>query len=124
MNIEISQIKSLTNISDKIEKKKELKCDYLTKSPTMLDQKRFGAGLTAVKSIRRQRIASIFQHYYPEGGWGFIILICGLIVELISYGLQQSFGIIIIFISIRFRVFDIEQVGKKNTCQALMSKSW
>ena len=67
----------------------------------------------AVKSIRRKRIASIFQHYYPEGGWGFIVLFCGLIVELVSNGLQQSFGILIVFISIRFRVFEIEEIGKK-----------
>ena len=71
-------------------------------------------GMMDVKSIRRRRIASIFQHYYPEGGWGFIVLICGLIVEVMSFGLQQSFGIMIVFISIRYRVFEIELVGKKQ----------
>ena len=71
-------------------------------------------GMMDVKSIRRRRIASIFQHYYPEGGWGYIVLFCGFIVELMSYGLQQAFGIMIVFISIRYRVFEIELVGKKQ----------
>ena len=97
---------------DKIEEKRKSKEDHLIKSSTTQEQKRFGVGLMAVKSIRRQRIASIFQHYYPEGGWGIIVLFCGLIVELVSNGLQQSFGILIVFISIRFRVFEIEQIGK------------
>ena len=65
-----------------------------------------------VKSIRRRRIASIFQHYYPEGGWGYIILVCGFVVELISYGFQQVFGILIIILSIRFRISEMEKIGK------------
>ena len=101
------------NIVDKIEKKRKSNEDPLIRLSTTQEQKRFGVGLMAVKSIRRKRIASIFQHYYPEGGWGFIVLFCGLIVELVSNGLQQSFGILIVFISIRFRVFEIEQIGKR-----------
>ena len=73
---------------------------------------RSGASLMDLKSIRRRRIASIFQHYYPEGGWGFIVLLCGFIVEIISNGLQQGFGILIVFLSIRFHVFEIHKVGK------------
>ena len=75
---------------------------------------RCGASLMDVKSIRRRRIASIFQHYYPEGGWGFIVLICGFMAELISNGLQQSFGILIVFLSIRFHVFEVQKIGKKK----------
>ena len=67
---------------------------------------------TDVKSIRRKRIASIFQHYYPEGGWGIIVLVCGFFVELLSDGLQQSFGILITILSIRFRISDTAKIGK------------
>ncbi len=24
--------------------------------------------------FRKKRIAGMFQHYYPEGGWGFLVL--------------------------------------------------
>jgi hypothetical protein len=67
---------------------------------------------TDVKSIRRRRIASIFQHYYPEGGWGIIVLVCGFSVVLLSDGLQQSFGILIAILSIRFHISDMAKIGK------------
>jgi hypothetical protein len=25
-------------------------------------------------NFRKKRIAGMFQHYYPEGGWGFLVL--------------------------------------------------
>ena len=68
--------------------------------------------IRGVKSIRRQRIASIFQHYYPEGGWGIIVLVCGFFVQLISHGFQQVFGIVMVNISIRFRISEMEKIGK------------
>ena len=65
-----------------------------------------------IKSVRKRRIASIFQHYYPEGGWGIIVLICGFFVQLISHGFQQVFGILMVNISIRFHISETEKLGK------------
>ena len=68
---------------------------------------------TDVYTTRRRRIASIFQHYYPEGGWGIIVLVCGFFAELISYGLQQVFGVSIVIISHRFQISESEKIGKR-----------
>ena len=68
---------------------------------------------TDVYTTRRRRIASIFQHYYPEGGWGIIVLVCGFFAELISYGLQQVLGVSIVIISNRFRISESEKIGKR-----------
>ena len=65
-----------------------------------------------VKSIRRRRIASIFQHYYPEGGWGIIVLVCGFFVELLSHGLQKGFGVLIPILAIRFLIYEMDDIGK------------
>lgn len=58
-------------------------------------------------SNRKRRIASIFQHYYPEGHWGFVILVCAFIVQMLTHGTQLSFvGILSIIIRRRWRLED------------------
>ena len=48
--------------------------------------------LNARNAIRYLRITGIFQHYYPEGGWGYVVLTVALIVTVLVHGLQMSFG--------------------------------
>ena len=38
--------------------------------------------------------ATFRQHYYPEGGWGWVICACAVVVQLLTTGLQFSFGIL------------------------------
>ena len=47
------------------------------------------------KAVQEKKNATIRQHYYPEGGWGFVILICALIANILSHGLQLSFGVLL-----------------------------
>ena len=37
-----------------------------------------------VKKMRRKGrgIGSIFQHYYPEGDWGYVVLLCAFLVQV------------------------------------------
>ena len=42
--------------------------------------------------------ATIRQHYYPEGGWGYIVLICASLVNILAHGLQLSFSVVIVAI--------------------------
>ena len=62
-----------------------------------------GSGVT-VMSARRMRIASIFQHYYPEGGWGVVLMVAVIMVQILVHGLVLSYGIILPKIIRRFRV--------------------
>ena len=71
------------------------------------------ATVISAKTLRKRRIASIFQHYYPEGGWGYVILLCGFLVQIFTHGLQLSFGIFLPIIFHRFRMSDPVQIGKK-----------
>ena len=43
---------------------------------------------------RKRRIAGLFQHYYPEGGWGYVVLACGVAVQAVAHGAQLSFGVL------------------------------
>lgn len=49
-----------------------------------------------VPALRRRDVdtTAIRQHYYPEGGWGWIICGAGFIVHLFTTGLQLSFGLL------------------------------
>ena len=62
-----------------------------------------GSGVT-VMSARRMRIASIFQHYYPEGGWGVVLMVAVIMVQVLVHGLVLSYGVILPKIIRRFRV--------------------
>ncbi|GIY61663.1 uncharacterized protein CDAR_127531 [Caerostris darwini] len=48
------------------------------------------------------KAATIRQHYYPEGGWGYVVCLCAFLVEVISGGIQASFGLLLITIMSTF----------------------
>ena len=56
--------------------------------------------------------ATIRQHYYPEGGWGFVVVIVAIIVQIITHGLQLSFGILILAIKRRWPDAGYIQISK------------
>uniref|UniRef100_T1JMV0 Monocarboxylate transporter n=1 Tax=Strigamia maritima TaxID=126957 RepID=T1JMV0_STRMM len=40
--------------------------------------------------------ATIRQHYYPEGGWGWLITACVFMVHVLTTGMQLSYGILLV----------------------------
>ncbi|XP_064089267.1 uncharacterized protein LOC135203474 [Macrobrachium nipponense] len=40
--------------------------------------------------------ATIGRHYYPEGGWGWVILTMALLVQISSHGFHQATGLLIL----------------------------
>ena len=69
-----------------------------------------GSGVT-VMSARRRRIASIFQHYYPEGGWGVVLMVAVIMVQVMVHGLVLAYGVIVHKIVRRFGA-SVTQTGK------------
>ena len=78
------------------------------------------ATVISAKTLRKRRIASIFQHYYPEGGWGYVILLCAFLVQILTHGLQLSFGMFLPIIFHRFRIANPVEIGKKNISYVLI----
>ena len=64
---------------------------------------------------RKKRIASIFQHYYPEGGWGVVLLLAVIMVQVIIHGLLLSYGVLLAKVVRRFRVSVLE--SGQNPCR-------
>ena len=71
------------------------------------------ATVVSARTARKRRIAGIFQHYYPEGGWGYIVVICGFLSHFLAHGLQFGFLILIPFASRRYQADQME-IGKKS----------
>ena len=70
------------------------------------------ATVVSARTARKRRIAGIFQHYYPEGGWGYVIVICAFLSHFLAHGLQFGFLIIMPYASRRYQANQLE-VGKK-----------
>ncbi len=42
-----------------------------------------------------RQLLTLKQHYYPEGGWGWVIVFCALCVQTFNHGLQMGFGVLV-----------------------------
>lgn len=38
-------------------------------------------------------ISTIRQHYYPEGGWGWVVVACSVLVQILCHGLHGATGV-------------------------------
>lgn len=38
--------------------------------------------------------STIKQHYYPEGGWGWLVLFCAVLVQCLAHGLHGAAGVL------------------------------
>ncbi|GFS31796.1 hypothetical protein TNIN_266441 [Trichonephila inaurata madagascariensis] len=59
-------------------------------------------GLNLLLSPNDPKAATIHQNYYPEGGWGWVVLCCALIFDVIISTLHVSVGFFILEIRKQF----------------------
>lgn len=38
-----------------------------------------------------RKATTLRRHYYPEGGWGWVIIVCTVLVHILNHGLQLSY---------------------------------
>ena len=68
---------------------------------------------------KMKELRTLKQHYYPEGGWGWVIVLVTLCVMIISHGLQVTLAMYLMavpkssIISRRLLNGSVEQSGKK-----------
>lgn len=53
----------------------------------------------------------LWRHYYPEGGWGYIVVACCVLVQMLNHGLQLSYGVLTETICQRFEV-GLQETGE------------
>lgn len=54
---------------------------------------------------------TIKQHYYPEGGWGWLVLFCALLVQVLTHGLHVAVGVLTPEVLRRFPRATNQQAG-------------
>lgn len=67
--------------------------------------------------LKHQELKSstIRQHYYPEGGWGWVICACAFLIHCMTTGLQLSYGILYIEV--------LRQFGNDKVMEAVWTGS-
>uniref|UniRef100_A0A182TCB7 Uncharacterized protein n=1 Tax=Anopheles maculatus TaxID=74869 RepID=A0A182TCB7_9DIPT len=58
--------------------------------------------------------STIKQHYYPEGGWGWIIVLVGVLVHILTHGLQTAVGVVILAAGRAYRIESIVFTGERS----------
>ncbi|CAB3360461.1 Hypothetical predicted protein [Cloeon dipterum] len=53
----------------------------------------------------------LWQHYYPEGGWGWVIVAVSVLVHVLTHGLQLSFALLISPLVTKFPPHDETNAG-------------
>ena len=49
----------------------------------------------SVNIVGKVQGSIIFRQYYPEGGWGCVIVFVGVIMMILTRGFQLSFGVLV-----------------------------
>lgn len=52
------------------------------------------------------------RHYYPEAGWGWVVVTCACMVHVLNHGLQLSFGALEKDVLQRFRDVTYHGTGR------------
>lgn len=52
------------------------------------------------------------RHYYPEAGWGWVVVVCACMVHLLNHGTQLSFGALERDVVKKFRDANYSRTGQ------------
>lgn len=58
--------------------------------------------------IDPKKEATLFRHYYTEGGWGWVVLVASVLVHILNHGLQLSSGILVVPTAVQFNSLRFE----------------
>lgn len=67
-----------------------------------------------------RQLMTLRQHYYPEGGWGWVLVVVAFIVQCLSHGLQLSFGILLLHIGKKIDTLSYTMIGTSFTVQSVL----
>lgn len=59
-----------------------------------------------------RKTTTLRRHYYPEGGWGWVIIVCTVFVHVLNHGLQLSCSQLNMPASEKFKVPPMDVAGE------------
>ncbi|XP_017775334.1 PREDICTED: uncharacterized protein LOC108561785 [Nicrophorus vespilloides] len=51
------------------------------------------------------------RHYYPEGGWGWVVTVCAILVHILNHGVQLSCSQLVAPAAFKFHVPSVYPAG-------------
>lgn len=67
-----------------------------------------------------RQLLTLKQHYYPEGGWGWVVVVCSLIVQILTHGLHFGSGVLVCETVNKFGKEVTMQAGKSSSHESLL----
>ncbi|XP_071051671.1 monocarboxylate transporter 12-like isoform X1 [Onthophagus taurus] len=58
-----------------------------------------------------RKVTTLRRHYYPEGGWGWVIVACSLLVHVLNHGIQVSSSQLVLPASTKFKTLPVHVAG-------------
>lgn len=85
-----------------------------TQRPAEKKNKECRAPTPAAIHLTAQAIARrlLCRHYYPEGGWGWTIVVCATLAQLLAHGLQLSYGVMVHSAQRKYVITPMQASGK------------
>lgn len=59
-----------------------------------------------------RKATTLRRHYYPEGGWGWVIIVCTVLVHVLNHGLQLSCSQLTMPAAEKFKTRPVHVAGK------------
>lgn len=59
-----------------------------------------------------RKTTTLRRHYYPEGGWGWVIIVCAVLVHILNHGVQLSYSELISPGVQKFKVEPVHFAGR------------
>jgi len=59
-----------------------------------------------------KKVITLWQNYYPEGEWGWIIVLCACIVNTINHGIQLGVSPFSLMVNAKFHVGEPALLGE------------
>ncbi|CAH0553341.1 unnamed protein product [Brassicogethes aeneus] len=61
-----------------------------------------------------RKTTTLRRHYYPEGGWGWVVVVCAVLVHVLNHGIQLSCSQLVVPGVEKFKVESVHFAGKFN----------
>ncbi|XP_050506821.1 monocarboxylate transporter 12-like isoform X1 [Diabrotica virgifera virgifera] len=58
-----------------------------------------------------RQLLTLKQHYYPEGGWGWVVLVCAVFVHILGHGMLTCIGLFYLEILKKFGTHEKSSAG-------------
>lgn len=63
-------------------------------------------------TLDARKAATLYRHYYPEGGWGWVVLVCSVLVHVLTLGLQLSCSQLVVPANRKFQQTPVNTAGE------------